>query len=91
MAPVERPGPLVEVEWMDITTSAGWQDPDDLAALVSGDPGVRVVTVGYLLVEKPDRIVVCSTANAVGDVSEITVIPRGAVTRINRLGPKRRG
>lgn len=81
---VKRPGPLVEVEWMDTLTTIGWQDDHDLQELLAGEPGWPCITVGYLITQGPDRIVLCSTASAGLGKSEVTVIPRGCVKRINR-------
>ena len=93
MKAVKRPGPLVEIEWLDIFTTSGWQDEADLQRLLAERPGMPCVNVGYLVAETKDRIVVCSGAyGETGNVgrSEITVIPRGCVERITRLGPTRR-
>ena len=91
---LKRPGPLVEIEWLDIFTTSGWQDEADLQILLEQRPGMPCINVGYLLAETKDRVVVCSGAyGETGKVvsrSEITVIPRGCVERITRLGPTRR-
>jgi len=75
---------------MDIaTTSTGWQTPERVKKL-EREPICPCMTVGYLLINRPDRIVVCSTVSLDRDLAEVTVIPRGAVKRIKRLEPTRR-
>ena len=74
---------------MDIYTALGWQDGADLDQLQNGEL-FPCITLGYLLAEKGDRIVLCSSVNIEDFCAEITVIPRGCVKRIHRLGPVRR-
>ena len=74
---------FVEVEWDDATSSAKWQDVEDLF-------GVQAcLTRGWLVKETKREIVLAATLQVDGPrmgplVSEVIAIPRGMVKRIRR-------
>jgi hypothetical protein len=75
---------MVEVEWIDSTAAHGWQDSEDGFA---GLDDLTATTVGLLVADEPDYIVV---ALATGAGSERNVlcpltIPRLAVVDIYHL------
>jgi len=74
--------PLVRITWLDTTGHDGWQD---VKAAVKRKPA-RVRSVGYLLAELDDRVIICQdliladkSAHGVG------VYPRGMVESIEYL------
>lgn len=62
--------PLVLVVWSDANTVGGWQAPKELKPVPT-----RSVTVGWLLEEHDHYLVIFSSYNADGDISDATTIP----------------
>jgi len=78
----------VEVEWLDSVALSGWRDPDQVERELLGDANAMLhVTVGLLLHEADDRIVVALSAGASEDpqIDAALAIPRAAVLAIRDL------
>jgi hypothetical protein len=79
------PPKIVRIRWLDICTSNDWESADKGAELSPAD----CVTVGYLLKETPDVIVVASTWTFFEDEAHTncrTSIPRGCVVSMEDVG-----
>lgn len=74
---------LVEVEWIDSCSYHRWTDPDHLGEIaVPSD----CRSIGYLLVNDKDRIVVVqSLDDDGGSASEAMAIPKVCVKKIRTL------
>lgn len=86
MKPPAHP-PIVLVEWIDAASAtSAWDDRDTVAR-----DGVRFATdpilaTGFLIVDRPDVIVVAQSLNHHADhVAHATAIPRVAVRKITTL------
>ncbi len=79
---VERPGQLVEVEWLDSTGHSGWHDPDEATELLTK---LECLVAGYLIEDKPEGIVVALGAGGLGQRLDSMAIPRGAIVSVTRL------
>ena len=73
--------PLVMVSWRDAASNASWVEMDELPV------PVNVQTVGYLVLEKPDYIVVCGTYSdhEHSPFSESIAIPSAWTNSVQRL------
>ena len=60
---IERPGELVEVEWMDSTGRSDWHHPDEATELLTK---MECLAAGYLLEDAPEGIVVALGAGGLG-------------------------
>ena len=76
--------PLVIVHWIDPECSGtGWQDKDDFYKWCD-DPLKTVQTVGWLVRDGEDRIVVLSTMGS-DEMGEAHKIPKSLVVKIEKL------
>jgi len=67
---------LVLVEWVDIESRVGWvENPETI------EPP-KFTTVGYLILENEDKVLITDTKEATGNV---TVFPTGCILSIKRL------
>lgn len=74
MAKPKYPFPLVEVKWLDAQTSHGWEDKDEI------DSEVPVVTtIGFLLKETEDSVVIASTIGQDKTHNSRILIPIGMI------------
>jgi len=62
--------PLVVVKWLDANTVGGWQAGSDVKPETT-----KSVTVGWLFEENEHHLVIFSSYNFEGDISDITTIP----------------
>jgi hypothetical protein len=76
---------FVEVRWMDIAGYPGWHNEDDKPETY--EP-MRCTSVGYLLYESKDRVVLCGSLGP-EKFCDITVIPAGCVDAVRDLEPPR--
>lgn len=77
---------LVEVHWVDSSTVHGWVDHE----VAAGRPVYRAVTVGYLIADDDEKLVIVSTVAQDGDVCATMVIPQVQVITKHRLAGTRR-
>lgn len=74
---------LVQVEWLDITSHDGaWLDMKEAEEYAP----TPMKTVGFLLKEDPEYIVVVSTiADSLDSVGSTNAIPRGCIQSVTKL------
>lgn len=72
---------LVRVEWDDVSGMSGWLREEDAVHLEM----VRCVSVGVILQKTAQRLLMASTWDDEGKVSNTTLIPRSVVRNIQRL------
>jgi len=63
----------VYVEWIDSSTTRGWQQPDQ-------DHDLRCWSLGFLVAECEESITLAHSVAATGDVCDQITIPRAAIT-----------
>ena len=78
----------VEVEWTDTAGKHRWQKPDEIAT------PCEITTLGYLVHEEKGHIVVTEALDLHDKAEETnygctTAIPRSAIRKVTKLGPKR--
>lgn len=76
--------PIVVVDWMDADTATdGWKSRDKVAA-----EGVKTVhTVGFLVSDTKDRVIVVGDYDPTDDnANGGSIIPRGMIKRMTRIG-----
>jgi hypothetical protein len=72
---------MVEVEWIDSMAAHGWHEQSEVDGLMADFP---CLTVGYLVREKAEGIVIALAANRTDYLSAVA-IPREAIRKIHRL------
>ena len=78
----------VTVYWKDSATSSMWRD--EVWYKKYSTP-MTCETTGYLLVDKDDYVTIALThAPGNRDITGSMAIPRGCITRIERLYPKKK-
>lgn len=78
----ERPGPLVEVEWIDITGQNGWHDIE--VARKQRDLG-QCFSVGHLVDDDERGVLLVTSWGDFGLVGDSMAIPRHAIVAVRRL------
>lgn len=78
--------PLVLVDWLDPAGAASWRDLADAKEY----PMAVCVTVGWLIVDKADRITLAASINDDGNAADLTTMPRACVQGIHALAIGRR-
>ena len=78
--------PLVLVDWVDPAGAASWKDLAEAKAY----PLAVCVTVGWLIVDEPDRITLAASLNDDGSAADLTTMPRGVVQAIYTLAIRSR-
>jgi hypothetical protein len=73
---------LVIVQWDDIKGKADWVHAEDVAGF---NKRCRCVTVGYVLVDDEETLLVAGSRNNNGSWGDLTRIPRGVVRSVKRL------
>jgi len=81
---LDRPGVLVEVQWVDSTGHDGWHEPDQSSELLGK---MDCLAAGYLIEDKPEGIVVALGAGGLGQLLDSMAIPRAAIVSVVRLIP----
>jgi hypothetical protein len=67
--------PLVLVKWLDITATAGWEDPDEV------EP-IEVSTIGWMYSQDENTIKVGNSLGEDGRPYGITAFPSGCVKSV---------
>lgn len=68
--------PLVEIQWDDAATSHGWEAAEDLETEAE-----IAVTIGFIVKETQDHIIVASTIDANGNTNGRIQIPKKMIRR----------
>lgn len=77
---------LLKVIWDDSAMYNNWYDKEELRAMIRDWKTVK--TVGYLILEDENRIVLAGSIDGSGDkYSNITVIPNSAIITKEELKP----
>ena len=71
---------LVVVEWIDASSFDGWRPQGSMLTAVQGGLGCR--SVGWILYESEDRLVLVPNLSEVGSVGDAMVIPKVAVIEV---------
>jgi len=69
------------VKWLDITATAGWDDPDEV------DP-IEVISVGWLYSDDGETVKIGTTLGEDGRPYGVTALPRGCVLEITSVSPE---
>jgi len=87
--PMNKPGPpivprkVVVVLWKDILARADWVG--DRQEVIEQVKPMQCVTVGWVLVDNDDYILLTDTVSKDKDYGGVTVIPKGVVVRVVEL------
>jgi len=71
---------LVVVEWIDASSFDGWRPQATMLTAVQGGLGCR--SVGWILYESEDRLVLVPNLSEVGSVGDAMVIPKVAILEV---------
>jgi hypothetical protein len=83
----ERPGDLVEVEWVDSMGHAEWHEPDEARELLDM---MDSRLSGYLVVDDERGIIVTQGTGELGKWLNSMAIPRAAIVSLTRLTPSKK-
>lgn len=67
--------PIVEVHWVDSTTVALWAAADEV-----DDVSLECRTVGFLVRDLEDRVVISTSVDSNGHIMDPLIIPKGCIT-----------
>ena len=77
---------LVKVEWVDISLGAEWADLEDITEWAKEKWKEGIVTIGYLVLERKQYIVVAASYDITLDTyHDYSIIPKGAIKRVKRV------
>lgn len=79
---LQRPGPMVEVEWIDSGGQAGWHAAEQSAR---GFDEMECRTIGYLIEDSERGVCIVAGNGATGMQMDSVTIPRVAVVSVRRL------
>jgi hypothetical protein len=79
---IERPGDVVEVEWVDSTGHSEWHEPTEAKELLTK---LECRSAGYLIADEPGGIIVALGVGGLGQYLDSMAIPRVAITSMRRL------
>jgi len=73
---------LVQVEWLDITASERpWMEQEEAEGLRPAS----IVTVGKLVADKENYVIVASSWGVEGELGNVNCIPKQALTKMERI------
>lgn len=81
--PPTVPRKIVVVLWKDILTRGDWVG--DREEVIEQVRPMQCVTVGWLLVDCDEYLLLADTVSKDKDYSGVTVIPKGVVVRVEEL------
>jgi hypothetical protein len=73
--------PIVEVTWEDAESDHGWEPSAD----TDMSPAMAV-TVGFLIKDESERVVIASTCDAQNNSNNRLKIPRGMIRSMRKIG-----
>lgn len=79
-------GGLVEIEWEDAASEDRWQDRDEAIDGLAKPWLVR--SVGHLIHDTQDGVILAGSIDPEGSVCMTLKIPRGMIRKIAELEPK---
>lgn len=74
------PFPLIQVEWKDAQTGHGWEHEEDLSIEIP-----VVITVGFLIKENDDGVLIASSVGTDRHSNARIVIPKGMIVNRKEL------
>jgi hypothetical protein len=76
----------VQVEWVDSMADGGWSDREDAIRRAENPDVMNVSSVGYLVAEADDRLLLASSFGPHADIVQGCVqIPSAAVREVKEL------
>lgn len=82
-----RPGPLVEIEWLDASSSCPDWAPVavQVARILAAGGGPPMLSAGYLIHQDADVLILAQNANArMQHVADLMTVPRALVRAVRR-------
>ena len=79
---MKRPGPIVEIQWVDSTGRSDWHDPQQAVDL---DGLLECVSVGYLISETPRSVTISQGSGSMGNYLSSMAIPRVAIVKLTQV------
>jgi hypothetical protein len=80
---------IVGVKWVDSSRIDGWHPAQEMAHSIACPTELDCYSVGYLIAETPDRIVITTTLNGLDEESDgalsPVMIPKCSIVRMDRL------
>ena len=76
--------PLVYLRWRDTYSYGGWQSEKEIEEIIKS-PDWIVESVGWLIFQNDDRIIICQSTSNYKSNSEILKIPAAAIIDIQFL------
>jgi hypothetical protein len=76
---------VVYVEWTDSSNTNGWQDSREVSELATGMHELDCWSVGFLIAETDDRVVISSSENPARDAISPLAIPKCAITLMETI------
>jgi hypothetical protein len=80
---MKHPFPVVEITWLDAGTAHGWEGDDEVVA-----KPFEVQTIGFLIRDQADCVMVASTACPEKTSNGRVTIPRGMIQKLRYLSGK---
>lgn len=77
--------PLVRITWRDIAASPRWMYEDEALAFAQKAYDANYTTVGYLIYKDSAFVVMAATMDHEGGYNDVSMIPRAAIKRIEKL------
>ncbi len=74
-------GPLLRVVWLDSTGWSRWTDLDDFLAEQVPKESCRCETVGWLVHEDKEKLIVASSRSVISAIDGILQIPKCAILK----------
>ena len=78
-------GPLLRLVWLDATGWSRWMDAADFLAEEVPKESGRCETVGWLVHEDEQKLIVASSRSVNGSIDGILQIPKGMILKRTRL------
>jgi len=80
---------IVAVKWLDSSRIDGWHPAQDMAHFIACPTELDCYSVGYLVAETADRVVLTTTLNGLDATSDAALspvmIPKCSIVRMDRL------
>ena len=84
---------ILLVEWLDSVSLAGWHPAADALDELTADDALHHTTVGHLVADLPDLIVLAASRGLAprSELGDVIGIPRPAILNVTDLTPKSAG
>jgi len=78
---MKKPGRPVSVEWLDICGVSDWMTLKEASTV---EP-ITMLTLGWIVRDTPDTLVVASTVSPDNHLGSVHAIPKGCIQRIKTI------